>query len=65
MASLHSCTIACHLELKEYFDNKVVTELKEEIMKHREAHSREICSLEEKVNQVEDKYSIKEKEGEA
>ena len=61
-ASLHSCAIGHHLELKECFDGKVISELKEELMKLREAHAEEIRSLENNVKRVEDKCSANEKE---
>ena len=44
---------------------KTLFELKEEIVKLREVHSREIHSLEDKIKKIEDKYSAKEKEWEA
>ena len=59
---LRSYTITRHLELRERSDSTDIIELKEELMKLREAYSREIRSLEDKVKKAKDKYSIKEKE---
>ena len=39
VVSLCSYAIAHHLKLREYSDGKVVTKLKEELSKLREAHS--------------------------
>ena len=64
-ASLCSCTIACHLELRECSKGKAISELKEELAKLRETHSEEICSLEGKVKKAKDKCSATEKEWEA
>ena len=57
--SLRYYAIACHLELREPFDGKAITELKEELYKLNEAHSEKIRSLEDKVK---DRCSAKEKE---
>ena len=48
-ASLHSCAIAHHLELKERSREKTITELNKKLVKLRESHAREIRSLEENV----------------
>ena len=61
-ASLPSCAIAHHLELREHFDSKVIAKLKEELVKLKEAHAKEIRSLEEKIKKAKDKYSAKEQE---
>ena len=55
MASLRSCAIGHHLELRERSDGKAIAKLKEELMKLREAYSGHICSLEDKVKRAEDK----------
>ena len=60
--SLCSCTIARHLELRECSNGKAITKLKDDLVKLREAHSGEICYLEDKVKKTEDKYLTKEKE---
>ena len=62
MASLHSCAIAHHLELRECSKEKVIVKLKGKLVKLREAYAGEICSLEEKVKKVEDKCLAKENE---
>ena len=59
---MHSCAIACHLELKERFNGKAITELKEELSKLKEAHVEEVQNLKAKLKKVEDKCSVKEKE---
>ena len=56
-ASLRSCAIAHHLELKERSKERTIAELREEIMKLIESHAGEIHSLEERVKRAEDKYS--------
>ena len=40
--SLRSYAIACHLKLRDRFDRKVITELKEEISKLKGMHAKEI-----------------------
>ena len=59
--SLHSWAIAHHLELREHFDGKSISKLKEKLVKLREAHFREIHSLEDKVKKAEDKWYPKRK----
>ena len=61
-ASLCSCAIARHLKQRECSNGNVVTRLKEELSKLREAHSGEICLLKEKLKKAEDKCSAREKE---
>ena len=58
--SSRSCEIAHHLELREHCDGKAVTELKEELSKLREAHSKEIRLLEDKLKKGEDKWLAKD-----
>ena len=55
VASLRSCAIACHLELKECFDRRTIIELKEELSKLREAHTEEVQTLKGKLKKAEDK----------
>ena len=50
------------MELRECSDDKAIIELKEELVKLKEAHSKEIYSLEDKVKKADDKYSAKKKE---
>ena len=54
--SLHSCAIARHLELRECSKGKVISEVKEKLVKLGETHAEEICSLEGEVKKAEDKY---------
>ena len=54
---LRSCTITHHMELKEHAEARIVAELKEELVRLRESHAREVRSLEEKVKRAKDKYS--------
>ena len=53
--SLRTCIIARHLELRERFDDKAISELKEELLKLRKAHAGEIRSLEEKFKKAKSK----------
>ena len=57
VASLRSCALACHLELRERPDEKAISELKEELSKLREAHAEEVQALKAKLKKVEDKCS--------
>ena len=49
-------------KMRECSNGKAIIELKEELVKLKEAHSEEICSLEDKVKKIKDKYSAKKKE---
>ena len=60
--SLRSSALACHLELRECFDGKAISELKEELSKLREAHAEEVQALKAKLKTVEHKCSAQEKE---
>ena len=53
------------MELKEHSREKVIAELREELIKLRESHVGEICLLEEKVRKAKDKYSAGQKEWKA
>ena len=64
-ASLCTCAISHHLELKESYDEKTIFELKEELVMLREAYVGEISSLKEKAKKAEEKHSAKEKQWEA
>lgn len=61
-ASLCSCAITRHLELRERFKGNVINELKEELMKLKKTDAKEIRSLEDIAKKAEDKCSTKEKE---
>ena len=50
---------------KERSRKKTIANLKEELVKLKESHTREIRSLEEKLIKVEDKCLAREKEWEA
>ena len=54
-ANLRSYAIAHHLELKEHSRVKTISELKQELVKLRESHTGEICSLEGRVKKAERK----------
>ena len=62
VASLRSCAIARHLELRACSHRKAFTKLKEELSKLRETHFEEVCSLEAKIKKAKEKCSAKEKE---
>ena len=57
MASLRSCVIARYMEFKERVKVRTIAELKEELVRLRESHSREVRLLEEKVRKVKDRHS--------
>ena len=65
MASLRSCAIAHHLELKERSGENFITKLKKELARLKASHTGEVRSLEEKVKEAEDKYSVGQKEWKA
>ena len=49
------------MELREHSDGKAITELKEELVKLREAHFGDIHSLEDRVKKAEEKCLAKER----
>ena len=65
VASLRSCTITHHLELKKCSKENSIVELREELVRLKESYAREIRLLKEKVKKVEDKYSAGQKEWKA
>ena len=59
---MRSCTIACHLELREHSNERAIIELKQEIAKLKLAHAEEVQALKAKLKKTKDKYSAGEKE---
>ena len=56
VASLHSCAIVRHMELKECAQERTIAEVKEELVQLRESHAGEVSLLEERVKDAKDKY---------
>ena len=56
--------IARHIKLKECIEERTIAKLKEELVRFKESHIGQVCSLEEKVKKAEDKYLVGQKEWE-